>query len=48
MIVPSGGLGREDDVKVFFDRYMREKDRAKDVIRLSLEKLEIFSRMRHT
>jgi len=46
MVVPSGGLGREDDVRAFLEQYAKEKDKVGDVIRLSLEKLEIFSRMR--
>jgi tricorn protease interacting factor F2/3 len=46
VIVPLGGLGCEDKVRTFFERYTREKDKARDVIRLSLEKLEIYSRMR--
>ncbi len=46
-IVPVCGLGRQDEVKGFFAKYMDEKDSLKDVIRLSLEKLEINSRMRN-
>jgi len=45
-IVPVCGLGREDEVKGFFANYMTEKDSSGDVIRLSLEKLEINARMR--
>lgn len=45
-IVPVCGLEREDEVKRFFANYMAEKDSLKDVIRLSLERLEINSRMR--
>lgn len=45
-IVPVCGLGREDEVKAFFLNYITEKDSLKDVIRLSLEKLEINTRMR--
>jgi aminopeptidase N len=45
-IVPVCGLGREDEVKGFFANYTTEKDLSRDVIRLSLEKLEINSRMR--
>jgi len=45
-IVPVCGLGKEEQVKAFFADYMRQKDKAKDVIKLSLEKLEINSRMR--
>jgi hypothetical protein len=45
-IVPVCGLGREDEVKGFFANYMTEKGSFRDVIRLSLEKLEINDRMR--
>jgi hypothetical protein len=44
-IVPVAGIGKEEAVKAFFDDYMRRKDIAKDVIRLSLERLQIYSRM---
>lgn len=45
-IIPYGGLGVEEDVKRFFDDYMKKNHRARDVIRMSLERLEIHSRMR--
>jgi aminopeptidase N len=45
-IIPAAGLERDDDVKRFFADYMEQKDKARDVIRLSLEKLEINLRMR--
>jgi len=45
-IVPVCGIGKEQQVKDFFEDYMRQKEKAKDVIKLSLEKLEINSRMR--
>jgi len=45
-IVPLCGLGREEDVKGFFEEYMEKKEKAKEAIKLSLEKLEINSRMR--
>jgi hypothetical protein len=41
-----GGLGREREVNAFFEEYMSKKDKARDVIKLSLEKLEGNSRMR--
>jgi aminopeptidase N len=44
-IVPFSGLGREDEVKSFFQEYQK-KDRAKDVISLSLERLRIHSGMK--
>jgi len=45
-IVPVCGLGREEEIKAFFEDYMKQKTTAKDVIKLSLERLEINSRMR--
>jgi aminopeptidase N len=45
-IIPYGGLGKEDEVRAFFEAYMEKTDRARDAIKLSLEKLEIHSRMR--
>jgi tricorn protease interacting factor F2/3 len=45
-IVPVGGLGREGEVRAFFKDYLSKKQRAREVIQLSLERLEINSRMR--
>lgn len=45
-IVPLSGLGREEEIREFFAQYMSKKDQARDVIRLSLERLEINSAMR--
>ncbi len=45
-IVPVGGLGREGEVRAFFKDYLSKKHRAREVIQLSLERLEINSRMR--
>ena len=47
-IIPSAGIQRADEVKAFFDDYRTQKDKAKDVINLSLERLEINLRMRNT
>ena len=47
-IIPSSGLERPDEVKTFFADYMEQKDKARDVIRLSLERLEINLRMRNS
>jgi aminopeptidase N len=47
-IIPSAGIQRTDEVKAFFDDYRSKKDKAKDVIALSLERLEINLRMRKT
>ncbi len=46
-IVPLGGLGREKEVRGFLEEYMEKKDTVKEVITLSLERLEIYSRMRN-
>ncbi len=45
-IIPVAGIEKADEVRAFFDDYMRKKDKARDVIKLSLEKLEINLRMR--
>ena len=45
-IIPAAGIERADEVKGFFDDYMNNKDKARDVIKLSLERLEINLRMR--
>jgi len=45
-IVPVCGLGKQEEVKAFFERYLKQKNKAKDVIQLSLERLEINERMR--
>ncbi len=45
-IIPAAGIEKADEVRTFFDDYMRKKDKARDVIKLSLEKLEINLRMR--
>jgi tricorn protease interacting factor F2/3 len=44
--IPICGLGREEEVRSFFLEYMKKHEKLKDVIRLSLERLEIHSRMR--
>jgi hypothetical protein len=40
------GMDNPKEVKKFFEEYMQKTDQAKDVIKLSLEKLEINLRMR--
>jgi tricorn protease interacting factor F2/3 len=45
-IIPIAGLDREQEVKGFFEDYMQKTDKATDVIKLSLERLEINLRMR--
>ncbi len=47
-IIPAAGIKRADEVKTFFTDYMRQKEKARDVIKLSLEKLEINLRMRES
>jgi hypothetical protein len=46
-IVPVCGLGREAEVTEFLMDYLAGKDLAKDVIRLSIERLETNSRIRN-
>ena len=45
-VVPVGGIGKEEEVRDFFAGYMGKTEKAKDVIKLSLERLVINSRMR--
>ena len=45
-IIPMAGLDREMEVKGFFEEYMQKTDKATDVIKLSLERLEINLRIR--
>jgi len=45
-IIPVAGMESADEVKAFFNDYMKKTDKAKDVIKLSLERLEINLRMR--
>jgi len=45
-LIPIPGLGREEEVRSFFQEYMMKHEKMKDVVKLSLEKLEIHSRMR--
>ncbi|UCF91593.1 MAG: M1 family metallopeptidase [Desulfobacterales bacterium] len=45
-IIPVAGLAQGDPLSAFFEDYLQKKDKARDVIQLSLEKLEINRRMR--
>jgi aminopeptidase N len=45
-LVPVCGLGREEEVRSFFQEYMKKQEKLRDVVKLSLERLEIHSRMR--
>ncbi|MBW1799950.1 MAG: M1 family metallopeptidase [Deltaproteobacteria bacterium] len=45
-IVPIGGIGKEASVTAFFKDYMDQRKKSEDVIKLSLEKLQINSGMR--
>jgi aminopeptidase N len=47
-IVPVAGLGLEEEIDSFFQGYMAKKEKARDVIKLSLERLKINSRMRNS
>jgi len=46
-LVPLCGLGHEAEIKTFFEDYVAKKGKAKDVIKLSLERLQINSKMRN-
>ena len=45
-VITLGGLGRQDEVMTFFQEYMKQKGLASETIKLSLERLEINTRMR--
>jgi tricorn protease interacting factor F2/3 len=45
-IVPVAGMSNAQAVRDFFENYMQKTDKARDVIRLSLERLEINLRLR--
>ena len=45
-IVPMAGIERSQQVKAFLNDYMQKTDKAADVIKMSLERLEINLRMR--
>ncbi len=45
-IIPVCGIACEQEVKAFYQDYMAEKELAKDVIKLSLERLEVNCGMR--
>lgn len=47
-VVSLSGLGREAEVKNFFEKYMNERESAKDSIKMTLERLEINSRLRES
>jgi len=47
-LVPICGLGREEEVRKFFLEYMNNQEKLKSVVKLSLERLEIHSRMRRS
>jgi hypothetical protein len=41
-----GGIGKEEEIKTFFQEYMQKKALARDVIKLSLERLAVNARIR--
>jgi aminopeptidase N len=45
-LTPVCGLGREEEVRNFFLEFIKKHVRMKDVVNLSLERLEVYSRMR--
>lgn len=44
-IVPVAGIGKEDEVKEFFKDYLKKNEKLRDLVDLSLERLEINSRL---
>jgi tricorn protease interacting factor F2/3 len=44
-IIPVSGLGKETEVKEFFEDYMKKSETARDTIKMALEKLEVNSRL---
>lgn len=47
-IVPFGGIGREEEVRAFFHEHMERTEKARDVIKLSLEIMTINARMKNS
>lgn len=47
-ILPFGGIGREEEVRAFFDAYMAKTEKARDVIKLSLEIMVVNSRLKNS
>jgi len=47
-LVPVCGLGREEEVRTFFRDYLKKQEKLADVVKLSLERLEVHSRMRRS
>ena len=45
-IIPFCGIGREEEIVTFFEDYMKKRDKGKETIKLSLERLEINRRIR--
>jgi tricorn protease interacting factor F2/3 len=45
-IIPRGGLGKEEEVEAFFEEYLEKREKVRDVVRLSLERLKINERLR--
>ena len=47
-ILPFGGIGREEEVRAFFDEHMGRTEKSRDVIKLSLEKMTVNARMKNS
>ena len=47
-IIPLGGIKKEKAVKQFFTQYIQKNPQTKEVVKLSLERLEINVRMKHS
>jgi tricorn protease interacting factor F2/3 len=47
-VIPLSGLGRKEEIESFVEGYLATKDKAGDAIRMAMEKLAVYSRMRDT
>jgi hypothetical protein len=45
-LVPICGLSKEPEVKQFLEKYMKKNQAVKDTVKMSLERLEMNSRLR--
>lgn len=46
LFIPVAGMGREQEVKTFFEEYIEQENTPADLIKMSLEQLEINANMR--
>ena len=45
-VIPLSGLGRKEEVESFVEDYLTTKDRARQAIRMAMERMAVYSRMR--